>query len=129
MRNYASQRTQSQDLNNFSMFNTYSIVSYAINVYLIRSFHIETYLILHIRVHLTNLALRKKKAKAGPWSHTPTRNLTTTSTTIVNFSHTHTHTHAHAHALTSRTRIFFYKLHAAEFLVLSNTTPQPQILS
>ena len=46
MRNYASQRTQSQDLNNFSMFNTYSIVSYAINVYLIRSFHIETYLIL-----------------------------------------------------------------------------------
>lgn len=70
MRNYASQRTQSQDLNNFSMFNTYSIVSYAINVYLIRSFHIETYLILHIRVHLTNLALRKKKAKASPYSHT-----------------------------------------------------------
>ena len=70
MRNYASQRTQSQDLNNFSMFNTYSIVSYAINVYLIRSFHIETHLILHIRVHLTNLALRKKKAKASPYSHT-----------------------------------------------------------
>lgn len=127
MRNYASQRTQSQDLNNFSMFNTYSIVSYAINVYLIRSFHIETYLILHIRVHLTNLALRKKKQKRVPRVIHSIWNLTTTSTTIVNFSHTHTH--AHAHALTSRTRIFFYKLHAAEFLVLSNTTPQPQILS
>ena len=127
MRNYASQRTQSQDLNNFSMFNTYSIVSYAINVYLIRSFHIETYLILHIRVHLTNLALRKKKQKLVPRVIPSVWNLTTTSTTIVNFSHTHTH--AHAHALASRTRNFFYKLHAAEFLVLSNTTPQPQILS
>ena len=127
MRNYASQRTQSQDLNNFSMFNTYSIVSYAINVYLIRSFHTETYLILHIRVHLTNLALRKKKQKRVPRVIHSIWNLTTTSTTIVNFSHTHTH--AYAHALASRTRIFFYKLHAAEFLVLSNTTPQPQILS